>query len=278
MINIIAPQGCYGTYVARCLHHYTSIEDNYYFEFDKFGSSHIFRTASLGTKQTRLEHWSVEKKVHINKEITLVITSDCDHQLDYFDNQYYKQASGNLIEYLTDTFGTDKIQKSLKNGWNYKDPLGHNTPKWIIREYCSFYLVDTWKDGYNNQKYLSLPHAYTFCCEEMWNTSMWSLVNNIAEAIKKTVYAPLDIVNKNHHNFLNCQRYHNIQRRCDNFVDDTINSVEAVSPCISIFDEAYVQYKLRARGYEIACDGLEAFPDSSTKLSKIIYETSNDCN
>jgi hypothetical protein len=276
MINIIAPPGCYGTYVARCLHHYTSSENNYRFKFDQAGSSHVFRTVSSETKKTSLAHWIDEEKASINKETTVVITPDDNHQLDYYDNQYYKQSLGNLTEYLTENLGIDKIQKNLEKGWNYKQPFGNDTPKWIIREYCSFCLIASWENGYDTQKYLALPHVYDFCCEELWNTSMWDLVNTLADVLKLKVYAPNHTVNKNHSDFLNCQRYHNMQKRCEQFVNDTINSIDAVSPCVSIFDEAYVQCVLRSRGYEISCDGLETFPKSSNTLSKIIYETSNN--
>lgn len=275
MINIIAAPGCYGTYVARCLHHYTTKDSDYQFNFDQAGSSHAFRAVSADIKKTSLMHWPGEDYSHINKEITIIITADHNHQLDYFDNQYYKQSLGDLAGYLTQTLGIDKIQEQLKNGWGYTESVGHQTPKWIIREHLSFWLTSVWQDSYDNKKYLSIPHVYNFCCEDLWNTSMWDLVNIISNVLNKQVYAPAHIVNENHSNFLKCQRYHTMQQRCNQFVEDTLNLIDTVSPCISIFDEAYVQHLLRSRGYEIFCDGLETFPNSSNELLNILYEPEN---
>lgn len=276
MINIIAAPGCYGTYVARCLHHYTTKDSDYQFNFDQAGSSHAFRAVSADIKTAKLMHWSGEDYSHINKEITIIITADHNHQLDYFDNQYYKQSLGDLAEYLTQTLGIDKIQEQLKNGWGYTESFDHNTPRWIIREYLSFCLVSAWQAGYDNTKYLSVPHVHDFCCEDLWNTSIWDLVNTLARVLNKQVYAPPHIVNQNHYNFLQCQQYHNMQHRCNQFVEDTLKSGDTVSPCVSIFDEAYVQHLLRGRGYEISCDGLDTFPNSGAALLKITYETSKN--
>ena len=72
---------------------------------------------------------------------------------------------------------------------------------------------------------------------------------------------------------MNCQKYHNMQIRCEQFVDDTINQINSVSPCASLFDEAYVQYQLRNRVYEIRCDNLDIFPGTSLELNKYIFKT-----
>jgi hypothetical protein len=279
MINVIAPPGCYGTYIARCLHHYSSIEDNYLLDFDQYGSSHAFRKISSKFTKTSLMHWSNSESISaIDGKNTIVITSDSRHWLDYFDNQFYKQSQGNLIEYLTATIGADDIQDKIEKEWGHTDKFDHDTPRWLIREYCSFWQFNTWTEGYNNDLYLSIPHDFTFCCQDLWNVDIFALLNNICKKLSLKIHAPSEIIYQNHQNFLNCQHYHNIQTRCEQFAADTINLVYSESPCVSIFDEAHVQYVLRNKGYEIRCHDLNKFPTTSIRLADLIYETSNHHN
>jgi len=271
MINIIAPPGCYGTYVARCLHHYTLPTETHQFDFDQYGSSHVFRKISKSIAETSLAHQTDLKSDKINKETTIIVTGDIKHQLDYFNNQYYKESQGNLLEFIEKAFNNDIVQQDLKK-WDYQTLFDETTPMWILREYFSYNLIETLKNGYNNKNYLSLPHVYSFCCEDMWHVSMWDIVNILADVLNKKIYASLEDVVKNHQNFLNCQKYHNIQIRCEQFVCNTIDYVDSISPCISLFDEAYVQYLLRQSGYEIHCDNLNTFPKTTFELKKIIYK------
>jgi hypothetical protein len=271
MTDIIAPPGCYGTYIARCLHHYTSTTETHLFDFDQFGSSHAFRKISSSIAKTSLVHWTNLKLDKINKETTIVVTSNINHLLDYFDNQFYKQAQGNLLEFITETFNNDIVQQNLEK-WNHQTPVDKPTPMWIFREYFSYSLLETLKNGYNNKNYLSLPHAYSFCCEDMWYGSMWDIVNILADALNKKIYANKEDVVKNHQDFLNCQKYHNMQIRCEKFVCDIIDQVDSISPCVSLFDEAYVQHQLRNRGYEIYCNNLDIFPKSSIEMNRYIFK------
>jgi hypothetical protein len=279
MINIIAPPGCYGTYISRCLHHYTSTDGNYLLDFDTYGSSHAFRELSSSIKKSSLSHWHDDNDVQaIDADNTVIITCSTDHHLDYYDNQFYKQSRGNLVEYMTETAGIDTIQDRLQQGWQYTNKFDDNIPRWIIREYCSFWQSDCWAHSYNNSRYLSLPHVYNFSCQDLWDTDMWQLMNTVGQKLKKKIHAPEDTVHKNHLAFLNCQKYHGIQQRCEQFVKNTIDSVHTDSPCISVFDEAYVQYLLRVQGYEILCHDLNQFPTTSTQLAKTIYETMHNTN
>lgn len=279
MINVIAPPGCYGTYVSRCLHHYTSTDNTYYLDFDQHGSSHAFRDIKSNTRKPSLLHWQEQEQLLIlDSSTTIVITGDANHHLDYFDNQFYKNSHGDLIGYLIDVFGLEKLQQHLSQGWNYNESFDVRVPLWILREYCSYSIINTSSQGYNNEKYLAIPHVYSFCCEDLWTVDMWQLINTLATALTQKIHAPETTVQQNHQAFLTCQQYHGMQLRCEQFATDTINGADSESPCVSIFDEAYVQHILRKQGYEIYCDNLNQFPTSSKQLAKIIYETSNHNN
>ena len=86
-----------------------------------------------------------------------------------------------------------------------------------------------------------------------------------------------DILN-DHENFLQAQLYHNIQLKCDAWVDDCLNHRTSPSPCKTLFDEAYVQYYLKSKGYELQCNELNNFPCDSSELKKLIYENSHNRN
>lgn len=224
-------------------------------------------------------HWedSVQLAV-LDGTRTIIITGDAQHHLDYFNNQFYKHSLGDLVGYLTDVIGPEKIQQHLAQGWNYTERFDIHVPHWILREYCSHAIIATWWQGYSSERYLSIPHAYSFCCEDLWTNNMWQLINTLATVLAQKIYAPETMVQQNHRDFLECQQYHNIQLRCEQFAQDAINGINSESPCVSLFDEAYVQYVLRKQGYEIHCYNLNQFPTSSKQLAEIIYETSNNSN
>jgi len=276
MINVIAPPGCYGTYIARCIHHYTSADDDHLLDFDTHGSSHAFRQVRSSIRKTSLTHWQPHDVQLVDGSNTIIVTGDSEHWLDYYDNQFYKNDHGNLVKFLTTSTDVDTIQDRLQHGWQYIKKLDNDITRWIIREYCSFWLMNYWQEGYDNSQYLARPHIYNFSCQELWHIDMWELVNIIGQTLKQNIYATKDIVYKNHQIFLKCQMYHNMQLRCNQFVNDTLDFVHSVSPCVSVFDEAYVQYLLRNQGYEMLCQDLNQFPTTSTQLAKIIYETSNN--
>jgi hypothetical protein len=247
-------------------------------DFDQSGSSHSFRKINDSVKKTAMFHCLSTNNLELDAKSTVVITGDNRHYLDYYNNQLYKQSKGNLTDYLIGLIGLEKIQLQLKQGWGYQGSFDANTPRWIIREHCSFWISDALVQAFSNSVYLSTPHVYSFCCQDLWTADMWQLINNLATVLSQKIHAPKLTVQHNHQMFLGCQQYHDIQIQCEQFVLDTINMVESNSPCTSMLDEAYVQHTLRKQGYEIRCQDLDHFPRSSNQLAKIIYETSNNSN
>jgi len=81
----------------------------------------------------------------------------------------------------------------------------------------------------------------------------------------------LNNVIRTHSSFLSKQRHHNAQNKCNRWVKNIIADNQSISPCRTIFDEAYVQAKLRDNGYEIKCDGLDIFPKNSEEMHKLIF-------
>jgi hypothetical protein len=272
MLNIIAPPGCYGTYIARCLHFYCdSTAVPYEMTFDAAGSSHSYREI-LNNSPDKIANSHLRDDNFVNQlslSTAVVITGHPDHLLDYHNNQFIKQALGNIIEFLVTHFSEDIIKEKLKQHWNYTDPLDDQVPLWIIREFWSFWMVDCWKDTYSIERYLNIPHSVGFCCSKLWTDDFYKLLLEICEKTNRTIYDSEENIKNNHLLFLSKQRYHNSQKRIIKWVDDVVNNINSKSPCRTILDEAYVQHLLRSYGYEIQCDGLNLFPTTSLTLKKI---------
>jgi len=275
MLNIIAPPGCYGTYIARCLHFYCDpAKVPYKMTFDAAGSSHSYREIqNKSTDEIQNSHLRDDTLGNLlDPTITVIITGHPNHSLDYYDNQFIKQSLGNTIEFLMTHFSKDIIEEKLKQQWNYTKFFDDQVPIWIIREFWSFCMVDCWKDCYSIEKYLNIPHSISFCCSKLWTDDFYELLLTICDSVNRQLHESEKNIKNNHMLFLAKQSYHNAQNRVVSWVNDVINNVDTENPCRTIIDEAYVQYLLRSFGYEIQCNGLNTFPVTSNEMKLIIYK------
>ena len=60
------------------------------------------------------------------------------------------------------------------------------------------------------------------------------------------------------------------------FIDNTIQGTDFTISSLNFWEEAWIQQRLRERGYEIECDGLDNFPLSTIEMHKLIYDNSTD--
>lgn len=270
MILVLFPPGCYGTYVSRCLYNYTelSVDASVEFIFDKFGSSHVYRQNTPGVETVRPGHIEHYTNPQPDDKIITILTESA-HYLDYIDNQLTKQSQGDFIEYITLLFGNNGWYDKLHSKWGVNSQ--QDIPNWTIRELMSFYLVDCLKDAYATQPYKKINSVFEITTSDVFNKFLQTLTD-MANALNIRLKASADLIIKNHNEFLSKQIHHNIQLKCQQWVDDCINFKSAESPCKTIFDEAYAQHLLRAHGYEIQCTGLNEFPTDSSELRKIIYK------
>ena len=202
--------------------------------------------------------------VIIDDRKTILISPDSSHRLDYFDNQFLKENFGNLITYLKVVSPGGEFDKHLKEfNTNIEE-----ASQWQIREYISFWLDDCLTNGYNLQKY-QRPGIFLLSSVEFFDNKFKDTFTEIAKLLNLTVTNLTQFV-EHHAKFIELQKFNGIQIRCKSWVDDVISGVENSSPCITIFDEAYVQHLLRNSGFEIRCFELNEFPKNSTELRKLI--------
>jgi hypothetical protein len=267
MIFVLFPPGCYGSYIGKSLYYYTNLNPGQVgeFTFDHDGSSHSIRQdADLKTK-IRVSHVTLDSRAQV-----VAILPSQDHCLDYFNNQFAKNAKFNLNEYINNLV-KDDLSVKLKN-WGLDYTTIDSAPRWIMREFFSFWLIDCFANSYKCNSYLdrsSVSLSTNDIFQNFYNTIL-----NISSALGLTVKSNRTQIESNHTAFLKKQQFHNSQINCVNWVNAIIdtNSTSCQSPCQTIFDEAYVQHLLRKHGYQIKCDGLNIFPVTSAEMQLLIYK------
>jgi hypothetical protein len=275
MIKVCFPPGCYGSYLTRCIVNYTELNTNQVdnFDFDASGSSHIIGSNSA-TKLVYIGH------LHQNPLRTfelpdsiITILPDKNHGLDYFNNQFVKQELGELVTYTLKHFPIEEINNKLTNHWHYSGQFDKNVPRWILREFVSMWITDTIASGYSFDAYNEVPAVLQITTQHIF-TDYLKTIQMVSDALQLKLTVDNDTILKNHSKFLNAQRFHNSQLNCEEWVMDTINGADNL-PCPSqtIFDESYIQYYFRLHGYEIQCNGLNDFPNTTTKMNKVIYKS-----
>jgi hypothetical protein len=197
---------------------------------------------------------------------------DVDHNLDYYNNQFFKQQHGAVISYILNQFSQDEIADKLFNHWGHTDPLNATVPNWILREWCSFWITDLWNNTYSRKNYLTIPNSIQVEVIDLVSQFEQTFVD-IVNKLKLTVNVDLSIIRDTHNVFLSKQQFHNSQLNCVQWVNLTLNTdIDSPINTLTIFDEAYIQHLLRQQGYEIKCDGLNEFPATTLCLKNIIYK------
>lgn len=272
MIKILFPPGCYGTYFSRCLYSYTSLSSGNAtnFDFDTTGSSHEFRKNQL----TNSLIWRGHLNTFVSKSEDKIITilPDSNHCLDYYNNQFIKQEKGALISFLQSQIGEVEIKNKLLQHWNYQSNTLKQIPTWILREWFSFWIEHCWNVGYSIDSYKQIPSDLQISTQDIFE-NIFEKLTECAIIIGKKLRINSETILFNHSQFVKHQQFHNAQIKCQHWVDQILHDeVEYPTPCITIFDESYVQYLLRKQNFEIQCDQLDKFPLSSLEMKKIIYK------
>jgi hypothetical protein len=270
MIKVLYPPGCYGTYVARCLYNWTSLRSEPYepFTFDSTGSSHVYRESSAARQAVICGH--LDNLRMDFQDVLVTIMPESEHRLDYYDNQFHKQNQKHLVDFITSQLSQDEIHHKLKHQWNYDKKFDETCPRWILREFFSFWIADCLEQGYSQKHYASVPSAFSFTTKDIF-LNFLNTFNHMCDALKLQIDLDASQMQLDHTKFLNNQIYHNQQNRCDQWIQSCLLGEDGVSPCQTIFDEAYVQNQLRIQGYEIMCDQLDLFPTCSGKLKNLLY-------
>jgi hypothetical protein len=278
MINVFFPQGCYGTYVTRCLYNYTNLRSGLFkkFDFDSTGSSHKHRTDTFAHSVIKCGHLGTT--LNYDPAIQSVVIVPCaDHYLDYYNNQFVKNAHGQLIEYIKTHYSLAEIEHKLATQWNYNGKFDENVPRWIMREWCSFWINDVLEISYAPTKYLELNSASQLTTQDIFKNYVETLYKTVT-ALGLTITVDHNVIVAQHNKFLEVQKFYNSQNRCYQIVQNILSNTNSNMILHSIFDEAYIQHLLRQRNLEIQCDGLDTFPTTTLHLKTLTYEEMHNTN
>jgi len=271
MIKIVFPPGCYGTYLARCIYTYTNLRQEEFvpLDFDSHGSSHAYRNNKNASKYIRCHHR--DTFVPTADDSVIALLPNPQHRLDYYNNQYYKQANGQLISYIQGHYSDEEICNKLTNNWAVGGILNESTPRWVLREWCSFWLTTVWDEAYSVEKYSDVSPVGVEVNSLV--ESFEEVFLNVIDKLELTATVDLSIIKQTHIAFQHQQKFHNAQQKCEKWVDAVVNEQSMLLDHeITIFDEAYIQNLFRVAGYEIYCNNLNNFPLESTEMKKLIYQ------
>jgi hypothetical protein len=241
------------------------------FDFDQHGSSHSFRYNLTSKNIIQCGHIG-----HLDFDTTsdqlIVLIPEKTNMLDYFDNQFCKQENKQIVSYIRALFSDSEIQEKLASNWNFFKNFNENVPRWILREWSSFWIQMCLEESYGKEKYQQIPAVCQVGVSLLFK-DLYVALNLIADSLSLTLSVTNDYVQKLQDDFVKHQSLHGMQEKCQKWVNIAIQTQDnAASPCVTIFDEAYVQYLLRESGYELQCDGLEIFPKNTLELNKIMYK------
>lgn len=263
MIKIWFPPGCYGTYLARCVYNFTNLRKQPFqnFVFDPAGSSHPHRLDKDAAWDITVSHIDSINKPNAEKHITILPVASCE--LDYFNNQYTKEPNFSLADYIN--------KETLAAGWNCHARTPAEVPRWVLREFFSLWIDNFLTTAYNKDVYKKLPSDYICTTDDVIN-NLPKVIDDICHALKLTLTVTESVIEQNHVNFLSAQHFIGHQARIDNWVDQILTAhAEHANPCQTIFDECWIQHRLRTHGWEIECHALNELPSTSSDFRKIIY-------
>jgi hypothetical protein len=271
MIKIVFPPGCYGNYLTRCLYYYTDLLPGVIpvFDFDHNGSSHSRRIDWESRKIIHCYHLNDVDVLDTDSVITIIPNSN--HRLDYCNNQFVKEENSLLTNYIKTLITDLEIQNTLYTKWNWKGPIDQTVPKWMLREWLSFWIEESWNDGYNPVPYQDMQSVATLYCNDIFDNFLDTL-QQIVQALQLTLKQNYSTIIDNHNLFVSKQMFHGSQIICNQWVSDVVKGINQTIRKLTIFDEAYLQSQFRKLGYEIKCHELDIFPNNSLEMKQLIFK------
>jgi hypothetical protein len=272
--------GCYGTYIAQCIYNYTNLRIRPFedFKFDEYGSSHHFWDTDDEYSPTTIRFGHIDTDyLQVETDQVLVILPCKDHKLDYYNNIFFKNFKGQVIKYILESVPKKDIVHALESQWGYTGKLDDSVPRWILREWCSFWINDLLENSIVDTEYKKVKALVQITTQHVFENWLETLTQ-IASLLNLTFTVDETTIKKQHENFLKLQKFHNSQLRCHQYVNDLLVGNDNKMILHSIFDEAYMQHLLRKNNLEIYCNNLNVFPSTVQQLKNLTYETMHHTN
>jgi len=299
-IPVIFNGGSYGSFLIYSLISISKKDDKLETPFTETGSSHKLITNSLVHDENR--NFNFEKnnnelfvKYHPKtyKKDSLIqniidVTSLSKKSIFIYPTSNNKQLVINNIfhkiwkdDWLTNELKHDSYEKeiflnNLYSNWNIKNgtPIS-DIPRWIQREFLSYYYYTAWDDLYEwnfLDTYNSIDNVFIVTLDEL----LYNFKDTLLNLCDYCEIEPLNLENvlELHSKMVSLQTHYNKDVACNNYVESFLNNTRyEFLEEFSLIDEAYIQKTLRDQGIEIKCHDLNTFPTSTTELKKITFKT-----
>jgi hypothetical protein len=290
--------GAYGTYLEWVVNALTA-EDQIVAPFTAKGTSHRSKFGhQLGNGingwrkyvANALHHRTVRLHPKIFKHEQLAdnlneIANQCNRLiLIYPDRQHELLCINN---YLSKTYsGPDMFSGPLKDidlNEIYKQfPVAPGTPpteipRWILREYLSYYLIPAWRA----QVEWFFPDRWQHknCMIVYVNDLLYHFESTVTDVLnfwqQPAVHSIKEFAHS-HRQMLSLQQHLNDDQLCQKIVESTVNNIAFEWQPQSLANESWIQWQLRCLGFEIQCHELNCFPTNSLSLRQLIYRVQND--
>lgn len=158
---------------------------------------------------------------------------------------------------------------SIDPNTNLKD-----IPTWIQREHMSFNLFSSWHDQvewyfpdrWNN------PRALIITTKDLFD-NFETMVSSIIAFWDRRCVRSIDEMLPYHEKMLSLQKNIGKDQSCDLIIRSALGQAESITwDDIDLVSQAWIQYQLRERGYEIECQDLDEFPTDTKHLRSIIFK------
>lgn len=291
MIHICFVPGTFGStidYLIHCHIHDKNLLNTTNFNYD--GSMHLHNKNAHVIHEI-IYHLNNNNKIDITSLIYPQIDKSLDDVLNFLKSKFLSFNNDKKIIIYAENkewaeinilFQYHKIHNGLNRGpeiffsgvdqknvsmWNEQYTSWKNMQTWELREWMSLFYND-WIKEWMRPKILD---------ENYLLISNKEVVENSKQTFKKILHHCNIEANKDIEEFANifCDKQQYIldeYKLINEIVNKTINKEHFSWKTISFVSEAIVQHKLRDKGYEIKCAGLNIFPINTTDLNNIIFK------
>jgi hypothetical protein len=282
--------GTYGTYLEWCLTMLCS-KTSIVAPFTETGSSHKFK----GNHLLNMDGW--QRYCESGNEFDFVrfhpkttasenVSTNLDSVMSLVDRAIYIYPdAGSMLLTINNAY-----EKVWSNWWQHQfngsiDPAKiynnwpvspdvpvSQLPTWIQREFLSLYLVPAWKDQVNWYHLDSWSNLN--CCTVLVNDLLQnfeSTLESIGKFCNLDFQTPPSELAPYHSQNLKLQKFYGQDQICQKIIQSVLTNQPMQWDVLPLPSEAWIQWELRNRGYEIRCHGLDIMPTNSVQLKELLY-------
>jgi len=185
-------------------------------------------------------------------------------------NNMFTKIWANWFDYM---FSTEIDPLTIYKNWPVDPTVPISLlPRWVLREFLSYYLMPAWYDQ------VEWNHLLRWRQENCCTVTVTDLLTQFdSTLIQIQKFCQLDYKHsvkdlyQSHQKNLKLQKFLNQDSVCRTIVESTLQEREHTWDPLPLPSEAWIQWELRNQGYEFQCQGVDRFPTNSLQLKKLLY-------